>query len=226
MSAGKTRVEFTPKPRVLTTRQARYEFTLEPKQEQSVFVTVSCERNLIPVPTNSYQTAFKHSAQRSTNERLHNCQITTSNKRVNSWLKRSEADLRMLTDAIPKASIPTPASPGSQPFLAATGSSTRLKLCGSHRTSPKSVLQYLADEQATEEIPEQDAEPGKILHEMRRGEMAALKEVPFGRYYGSVDSHAVIHRSGRRIFLRTRDTDFILHLVQHSGCTALDRYVR
>ena len=33
-----------------------------------------------------------------------------------------------------------------------------------------------------------DAEPGKILHEMRGGEMAALREVPFALYYGSVDS--------------------------------------
>ena len=33
-----------------------------------------------------------------------------------------------------------------------------------------------------------DAEPGKILHEVRHGEMAELGEVPFRRYYGSVDS--------------------------------------
>ena len=37
-------------------------------------------------------------------------------------------------------------------------------------------------------IPEQDAEPGKILHETRKGEMAALGEMPFARYYGSVDA--------------------------------------
>ena len=51
----------------------------------------------------------------------------------------------------------------------------------------RGVLGYLAQHQATTAKPEQDAEPGKIVHEMRNGEMAALKEIPFGQYYGAVD---------------------------------------
>src|SRR5690606_41747996 len=52
----------------------------------------------------------------------------------------------------------------------------------------RGVLNLLAATQATETSPARDAEPGKIFHEMRFGEMAALFEVPFGLYYGSVDS--------------------------------------
>jgi glycogen debranching enzyme len=205
----KTRVEFTPKPRVLTTRQARYEFTLDPKQEQSVFVTVSCERNLIPVPTNPYQRAFDTLHHRSTNERLHECQVTTSNKRINSWLKRSEADLRMLTDGNPEGEYPYAGVPWFATVFGRDGLITALETLWIAPHIAKSVLQYLADEQATEEIPEQDAEPGKILHEMRRGEMAALKEVPFGRYYGSVDSTPLFIVLAAGYFQRTRDTEFL-----------------
>ncbi len=50
------------------------------------------------------------------------------------------------------------------------------------------MLRYLAANQATTTDAASDAEPGKILHEVRHGEMAELGEVPFRRYYGSVDA--------------------------------------
>jgi glycogen debranching enzyme len=52
----------------------------------------------------------------------------------------------------------------------------------------RGVLKRLALYQARTVDPLADAEPGKILHEMRGGEMAALREVPFAQYYGSVDA--------------------------------------
>jgi glycogen debranching enzyme len=205
----KTRIAFTPKPRVLTTRQARYEFTLEPKKEQSVFVTVSCERDSIAAPTIPYSGAFDTLHHRYAHERLHECRISTSNKRVNAWLKRSEADLRMLTDGNPEGQYPYAGVPWFATVFGRDGIITALECLWIAPHIARSVLQYLAEQQATEEIPEQDAEPGKILHEMRRGEMAALKEVPFGRYYGSVDSTPLFSVLAAGYFLRTGDREFL-----------------
>jgi glycogen debranching enzyme len=208
----KTRIAFTPQPRSLSTRQAKYEFTLEPKKEQSVFITVSCEREAVAVDTASYSGAFEILHNRYETERLHECRISTSNKRVNAWLKRSEADLRMLTDGNPEGQYPYAGVPWFATVFGRDGLITALECLWIAPHIAKSVLQYLADQQATEEIPEQDAEPGKILHEMRRGEMAALKEVPFGRYYGSVDSTPLFIVLAAGYFLRTADREFAAKL--------------
>jgi glycogen debranching enzyme len=50
------------------------------------------------------------------------------------------------------------------------------------------TLEVLGRLQATRDDPWHDAEPGKILHEMRAGEMARAGETPHDAYYGSVDS--------------------------------------
>lgn len=50
------------------------------------------------------------------------------------------------------------------------------------------VLRALAATQADRVDPATVAEPGKIIHELRVSELATLGQVPYGRYYGSVDS--------------------------------------
>jgi glycogen debranching enzyme len=52
----------------------------------------------------------------------------------------------------------------------------------------RETLRVLADWQATEDDPERDMEPGKILHELRVGELARTGELPHRPYYGSVDA--------------------------------------
>jgi glycogen debranching enzyme len=63
--------------------------------------------------------------------------------------------------------------------------------------------------QAKEVIPARDATPGKILHEVRYGEMAALDEVPFGLYYGSTDSTPLFVMLAGAYYDRTGDREFI-----------------
>ncbi len=57
-----------------------------------------------------------------------------------------------------------------------------------HPMPAKETLLFLARYQGKETNPERDEEPGKILHEYRRGEMARTGEIPHRPYYGSVDA--------------------------------------
>ncbi|WP_052852349.1 glycogen debranching N-terminal domain-containing protein [Streptomyces avicenniae] len=65
---------------------------------------------------------------------------------------------------------------------------TSLFTLHSHPDQAAETLLALAAAQATDEEPARIGEPGKIVHELRAGELAYFEQVPYGRYYGSVDS--------------------------------------
>ena len=79
-------------------------------------------------------------------------------------------------------------SRGSRRCSGGTASSPPSRRSRSSRRFAVATLDVLARLQATTDDPWHDAEPGKILHEMRTGEMARAGETPHDAYYGSIDS--------------------------------------
>lgn len=73
----------------------------------------------------------------------------------------------------------------------------------------RSVLAFLAAHQGSVIDPFREEEPGKILHEIRRGELSRTNKIPFGRYYGSVDSTPLFLVAAGAYLRATRDEAFI-----------------
>jgi glycogen debranching enzyme len=71
----------------------------------------------------------------------------------------------------------------------------------------RSTLLFLARNQATEDDPLRDAEPGKILHELRRGELARSGLIPHTPYFGSVDSTPLFVALAATYWRATADLD-------------------
>jgi glycogen debranching enzyme len=147
--------------------------------------------------------------------------LETSNAAFDAWAERAAADLSLLvtdleTGPYPYAGIPWFSVPFGRDAVV-----TALQVLWIHPQLARGVLAFLSALQAAESSAFHDAEPGKIMHETRRGEMAALSEVPFGRYYGGADTTPLFVLLAGEYLKRTNDVEFC-RKVWPAVCAALE----
>jgi glycogen debranching enzyme len=206
----RTRLECSPRPNEISRSYVSFLLFVNPKDETTIFATLSCQSGNDRLPVISYDQALQEAEQGfHSPKKIDACGIYTSNDQFNDWLNRSVADLRMMVTDTEKGPFPYAGVPWFSTVFGRDGIITALEFLWIDPSIARGVLAYLAAYQAQEVVPEQDAEPGKILHETRRGEMAALREVPFGLYYGSVDSTPLFIVLAGAYYERTGDRDFI-----------------
>jgi glycogen debranching enzyme len=186
-SSRSTAVQFDPRPTRLATNAATYHLELAPQQVTALFVSVACNKPaaLKPAPFFRGLLAHRREMRRSTAGAT---SIETSNNIFNEVLCQSMADLNMLMTETPQGRYPYAGIPWYSTTFGRDGLIAALQMLWIDPRVAQGVLKRLAFYQAKTVDPLADAEPGKILHEMRGGEMAALREVPFAQYYGSVDA--------------------------------------
>ncbi|MBX3477580.1 MAG: amylo-alpha-1,6-glucosidase [Brevundimonas sp.] len=135
--------------------------------------------------------------------------------RFNDWLDQSRADVALLTTDLPTGPYPYAGTPWFSTPFGRDGILCAWQMLWLDPSLARGVLTYLASRQATEVSAFMDAQPGKIMHETRGGEMAALKEVPFGLYYGGVDTTCLFVALAGAYAKRTGDFELIRRLWPH-----------
>ncbi|HEV8690755.1 MAG TPA: glycogen debranching N-terminal domain-containing protein [Ideonella sp.] len=205
-----TRLRFVPQPDQLNEGMAVFEMSLAAGEERHLYCTVSCETGDRPAGEPIYYEAALRRCQAARSQASESrCAIETSNPMFNRWLERSASDLAMLTTALPSGPYPFAGVPWYSTTFGRDGILTAMECLWMDPTLAAGVLRFLADNQALEEDARNDAEPGKILHEARDSEMAHTGEIPFRRYYGSVDSTPLFVALAGAYWRRTGDIELI-----------------
>ncbi|WP_153102029.1 glycogen debranching N-terminal domain-containing protein [Paraburkholderia hayleyella] len=135
--------------------------------------------------------------------------VRSSNPLFNAWIDRSFADLDLLTTDLASGPYPYAGIPWFSTPFGRDAVITSLQTLWLQPALARGVLRFLAQHQALEDSAFRDAAVGKIMHEMRKSEMAATGEVPFALYYGGVDTTPLFIVLAGAYAARTGDLDLI-----------------
>jgi glycogen debranching enzyme len=206
-------IRFDPAPTKIDEGSARFRVELGPRGHSSIFMTVECEESTRQQrPVRQFFTGLRDARRAVLAQSARAASIETSNDIFNEVLCRSVADLYMLMTDKPQGAIPYAGVPWYSTPFGRDAIITAIEMLWMNPSVATGVLRFLAATQAKEIKKDAEAEPGKIVHEMRSGEMARLGEVPFAFYYGSVDSTPLFVILAGLYFERTHDLALVSEL--------------
>jgi glycogen debranching enzyme len=236
----RVRIAFSPAPDKLFAGRADYSVRLPAQACVSIYLSVSVEVEAkhgrgdaaVAQPMHAFSEA--HTSQIDTvrprvgraavraalvdahlmmrERRRASARVRSSNPLFNAWIERSHADLSLLTTDLETGPYPYAGIPWFSTPFGRDAVITSLQSLWLQPGLARGVLRFLAKHQALEESAFRDAAVGKIMHELRRGEMAATGEVPFALYYGGVDTTPLFIVLAGAYVKRTGDTALVNEL--------------
>jgi glycogen debranching enzyme len=186
----RTLVSFSRAPDTFSNSTVSFRLRMEPQGVASVVVRVQPQVGDTVEPMDEdFDRALDRLAASYRDWEQSSTQIETDNELFNrDLLRASRNDVRTLLERtefglVPDAGIPWYAVPFGRDAII-----TALQTLSYNPAIAEGTLRFLAAYQGKELDPFKEEEPGKILHELRRGELARLEEIPHTPYYGTVDS--------------------------------------
>jgi glycogen debranching enzyme len=208
----RTRIAWTVAPVLVHEHRAEFEVEIAPREKVELETTISCALEGRQFPSSAFASACRAADETLAAAREEQARVSSPNDQFNAWLQRSAADLAMLSSGNPESGYPYAGVPWYSVPFGRDGILTAMQYLWVDPRMARGVLTFLAETQATELDPARDAEPGKIVHEMRKGELAALHEIPFGRYYGTIDATPLFVVLAGEYHQRTGDSPLLHHL--------------
>jgi glycogen debranching enzyme len=200
-------ISFSRAPTRLVANEAEFQLCLRRRERETLFIEIG------KTPEAPNRMRFRAAAARARfgmrTKRRHGATIHSSGRVFNDWISRARADIALLTTDLPTGPYPYAGIPWFSTAFGRDGVISALQMLWVDPRLARGVLAFLAQHQATETLPFSDSEPGKIMHETRKGEMATLRELPFGRYYGGVDTTPLYIYLACAYADRTGDMEFI-----------------
>ncbi|HXG16168.1 MAG TPA: glycogen debranching N-terminal domain-containing protein [Calidithermus sp.] len=182
-------LRFDPAPDRLQPDEAVYVARLEPGERLELALTVTASSGETEAAPPVARAAALGERRRAVDRRrAEAARIETDHRVFDAWVARGRADLHLLLTETPDGPVPDAGIPWYVAPFGRDSLLTALEVLPFEPEIARGTLRFLARHQAAAEDAFTDAEPGKILHEYRRGELAACREIPFIPYYGSVDA--------------------------------------
>ncbi|MDQ2763125.1 MAG: amylo-alpha-1,6-glucosidase [Pseudomonadota bacterium] len=204
-------VMFSEPPWRLTSARADFMFAIAPGKRVDLYVEAGGGQT--ETPTRDRFADAIGGARRSAREiKDRGARLGAADGAFDAWLEQSRADVAALTTALPTGPYPYAGIPWFSTPFGRDGIITAWQMLWLDPSLAKGVLTYLARRQASISSDVGDATPGKIMHETRCGEMAALNEIPFGLYYGGVDTTPLFVALAGAYLERTADLSLIRRL--------------
>jgi glycogen debranching enzyme len=187
----RTTVEVSPPPTTLAGGQAIYDLNLAPRSDATLRLRISVELSQGGPPPAAagigLSALVERGAQSYARWMQRQPQVVSDNQVWNDLVERSRLDLHLLRCGTSCETYPA----AGLPWFATLFGRDSLIVGLQNMWDPAqaaSILRLLAGLQGTKVDPWRDEQPGKIPHELRRGELAHCNVVPFNPYYGTVDA--------------------------------------
>lgn len=188
-------VACSPSPVATDGATARFDIHLQPKERRHLSITLlvsEYSKHLFAEPLILSESESKHRERSALSRRdqwfKDSTEVTSDSLTLNRVMQRSLGDLRMLKSHLGRQEYFAAGVPWFVALFGRDSIITALQTLAYDATIAEQTLRLLARHQGRALDKWRDEEPGKILHELRVGEMARLSEIPHTPYYGTIDA--------------------------------------